>query len=40
MENHKYTLSDLMNMMPWEREIYLTMLINQMKEQQTQAEQR
>jgi|TARA_R110000796_G_scaffold62447_1_gene144040 hypothetical protein len=42
MENHKYTLTDLYNMMPWEREIYIALLTNhlQMKEQQMKESQR
>ena len=27
MQFHKYSLSELENMLPWEREVYLTMLI-------------
>ena len=26
MQHHKYSLNELENMMPWEREIYTTML--------------
>lgn len=26
MQHHKYSLSELENMIPWEREIYLTLL--------------
>ena len=26
VQHHKYSLSELENMMPWEREVYLTML--------------
>lgn len=26
MQHHKYSLSDIENMLPWEREIYVTML--------------
>ena len=26
MQNHKYSLEDLENMMPWEREVYTAML--------------
>lgn len=31
MQNHKYSLSELENMVPWEREIYLAMLIEHVK---------
>lgn len=33
MQTHKYSLSDLDNMIPWEREIYLEMLIADIKQQ-------
>lgn len=32
MQNHKYSLSDLEDMIPWEREIYLEMLLAEIKE--------
>jgi len=38
MQNHNYSLEDVENMMPWEREIYLSMLIEQMKQQREDAE--
>ena len=33
MQHHNYSLSDLENMMPWEREIYVEMLMNYIEEQ-------
>ena len=33
MQHHNYSLSDLENMMPWEREIYVDMLINHIQEE-------
>ena len=33
MQNHNWTLSDIDNMMPWEREIYVMMLVEDLKEQ-------
>jgi len=43
MQHHKYSLSDIENMLPWERLVYLSLLINfvteeneRMKQQQTQ----
>ena len=33
MQHHKYTLADLENMLPWEREIYVDMLITYIKEE-------
>jgi|TARA_R110000787_G_scaffold105289_1_gene212692 hypothetical protein len=38
MQNHNYSLEDVENMMPWEREIYLSMLIDQIKKQNEDAE--
>ena len=42
MQHHKYTLADLENMLPWEREIYVDMLITYIKEEneKAKAEQR
>ena len=34
MENHNYSLSDLENMMPWEREVYVSLLVNYIKEKE------
>ncbi len=33
MQHHNYSLSDLENMMPWEREIYVDMLVTYIKEE-------
>jgi hypothetical protein len=33
MQYHKYSLTELENMVPWEREIYLTMLIKHIQEE-------
>ena len=33
MQHHKYSLSELENMLPWEREVYVTMLIDYVKQQ-------
>ena len=33
MQVHNYSLSELENMMPWEREIYVTLLIQHIKEE-------
>jgi len=40
MQHHKYSLSDLENMMPWEREIYVDMLITHIKEENDKAKER
>jgi len=39
MQHHNYSLSDIENMMPWEREIYLDMLITFIKEENQKQEQ-
>ena len=33
MQHHNYSLSDLENMLPWEREVYVDMLIAYIKEE-------
>ena len=33
MQHHKYSLSELENMIPWEREIYLSLLVNYIQEE-------
>jgi len=33
MQHHKYSLSELENMIPWEREVYVTLLTNYIKEE-------
>ena len=38
MQHHKYTLADLENMLPWEREIYVDMLISYIKEENDKQE--
>ena len=40
MQHHNYSLSDIENMMPWEREIYLDMLIIYIKEENKKQEER
>ena len=34
MQYHKYSLTELENMMPWEREIYVTLLVQYLEEEQ------
>jgi hypothetical protein len=31
MQHHKYSLTELENMMPWERDIYVSLLANWIK---------
>ena len=33
MNDHKYALTEVENMIPWEREIYLSMLAERVKEE-------
>jgi len=33
MQHHKYSLTELENMLPWEREIYVDLLIQHIKEE-------
>ena len=40
MQHHKYTLADLENMLPWEREIYVDMLITYIKEENDKAKRK
>ena len=40
MQHHNYSLSDLENMLPWEREIYIDMLINHVQEENKKQEER
>jgi hypothetical protein len=39
MQHHKYSLDELNNMMPWERSIYVTMLLNFIDEENEKLKQ-
>ena len=39
MQHHKYSLTELENMMPWEREIYMGLLAQWVKEENEKREQ-
>jgi hypothetical protein len=39
MQHHNYSLSDVENMMPWERDIYVQMLIEHIKQQNKKQEE-
>jgi hypothetical protein len=39
MQHHNYSLSDLDNMIPWEREIYVDMLLEHIKEEKQKQEE-
>jgi hypothetical protein len=40
MQHHKYSLTELDNMMPWEREIYINLLMQFIKEEEDEAKKR
>jgi hypothetical protein len=40
MQHHNYSLSDIENMMPWEREIYVDMLVQHIKEENEKTKER
>jgi hypothetical protein len=39
MQHHKYNLSDVENMLPWEKGVYVTMLVNFIKEENEKLQQ-
>ena len=39
MQHHKYSLTELENMITWEREVYLTLLQQYIEEQNLKAQQ-
>jgi len=40
MQNHKYSLSELENMIPWERDVYLALLVNHIAEENARMKQK
>ena len=40
MQHHKYSLTELENMLPWEREIYMALLIQHIKDEKDKARQK
>ena len=40
MQHHNYSLADLENMLPWEREIYIEMLVQYIKEENKKQKER
>jgi len=38
MQHHNYSLTELENMVPWEREIYIGLLMNYLKEEKERIE--
>lgn len=39
MHHYHYSLTEIDHMIPWEREVYLDMLINHLKEEQARYDQ-
>ena len=39
MQHHNYSLTELENMIPWEREIYIGLLLNYLDEEKKRREQ-
>jgi hypothetical protein len=40
VQHHKYSLTEIENMMPWEREVYVGMLLNHVQEQNERIKER
>ena len=38
MQNHNYSLTELENMLPWEREIYIGLLVEFLREEREKME--
>ena len=39
MQHNKYSLDELEKMIPWEREVYVSLLVNYLKEEKERREQ-
>ena len=39
MQYHKYSLTEIENMIPWERDVYVTMLKNHLEEEKLKQQQ-
>ena len=39
MQHHKYSLTEIENMIPWERDIYLTLLLQWIEEERERQKQ-
>lgn len=39
MQHHKYSLDEIDSMIPWEKDVYVSMLISFLKEEKVKAEQ-
>ena len=40
MQHHKYSLTELENMIPWEREIYIALLLQWLEEEKERQKER
>ena len=40
VQHHKYSLTEIENMMPWERDVYVTLLKQYIEEENLKAQQR
>lgn len=40
MQHHKYSLTELENMIPWERELYISLLIEYIEKENLKAKQK
>jgi len=40
MQHHKYSLTEIENMVPWERELYISLLSEYIREENDKAKQR
>ena len=38
MQHHKYNITEIENMIPWERDIYVNLLVNYIKEENEKRE--
>lgn len=39
MQHHKYSLTELENMIPWERDVYIAMLVQHIEEENEKIKQ-
>ena len=39
MQHHKYSLTELENMMPWERDVYVNLLMRYLREEEARQQQ-
>ena len=40
MQHHKYSLTEIENMLPWERDIYVSMLINYLNDEKRKLQEK